>query len=871
MNKQKILKKIHGMISIRLSMKRVIGVGVVLLIFVAGFAGYREIRTMTGLAADTTNTLKNQCMSYNKLIAADRTKSLYRLSDLMRDFRTHLAYQPSVVTDAYLEDYVDSMRLSGIALLDGDKQLEASGYTRQFRDADWIHSQDGSRFADIFTDTDKIYTERVEVDGEYYDLCALARLDAPGILVGFYHQPSGLISGTETDLESLLSGLQLERDGHYAIVEDGNVRVTSDSVPVGMEVSKNPMLQQLSQIPKDEKLHLFQAGGKLFWGYRSGCENYSLYVYYSVFSIFSACILTASVFAALYSLLCLLYYAVRNETLYENQEELRRSNHNLTQTVEMLKALETIYYSLFYVDLEADSYHAIYNVPRIQSVIPPEGVYTELKQLFLDRFVVPEFRDEMDRSFEIAAVQDSLNRRNITDVRKSFYIDYQTVRGDQTPWCRMTATAVDYDEMGKPLHFLVLIQDIDQEKTKEADYQAQIIKEAHEAQIANEAKSEFLRRISHDIRTPINGIQGYIDLGADHPEDYELQEHCRERATMALHALLELLNSVMDMSKLESSEIVMDDKPFHLTELLDNANTVLIPQAQAKGVNYEVVREGGVAVPHLIGSPRHLSQIILNIATNAIKYTKPGGTVRVKTELVSRTDDTVTYRFCCEDNGVGMTEEFQQHMFEPFSQEASSARTTYEGTGLGLSIVKKLVDAMGGTITCDSHKDAGTTFTVQLTFTIDMQKRESVDDPIKTFGSHIRDKHILLVEDNELNMEIAEYFFMEFGASITKAWNGREAVDIFSVSEEGDFDLILMDIMMPQMDGHEATRAIRALDRRDARNIPILAMSANSFADDVQKSMDAGMNDHIPKPVDIQKLVAATERLLDQRCCDEIA
>lgn len=839
--------------------------GLVLLLLTASVTGHKTAMETTVIAENTMDTLKQQCSSFNKLVDSDRTKGLFRLTDLLRDFSNRLAYEPSLADDTMLEQYVDSLRISGVTLLNGELKTEASGHTRRFSDPDWQKTDIGSRFADIITYPAKIFAERTEVNGEYYDVCAVARKDAPGIIIGYYKQPSGLISDTENDLESLLTGLNLEQNGHYAIIEDGNVRATSVQSMKDKALSDDAVLQQLSHIEQNGKLHLIKADGKHYWGYRSAYEGYIICIYYPFATVFSDSLFASALFAAVYFFFCVLYFAVRNRTLYENQEKLKESNLRLTESVRMLRSLETIYFSLFYVDLLSDSYNTIYIAPWLEKAIPQSGVYTTLKNTFLTTMVVPAYREDIDRRMSGDFIRKTLCKENITAVRKSFYTDYQALRGGEIKWCRVSATVVDFDDAGMPVHILALLQDVDSEKTKEADYQAQILKEAHEAKVANLAKTEFLRRISHDIRTPVNGIKGYIDMAASHPDDPEIQAHCRESANAVLHTLLELVNSVLDMSKLESDEVVLEEKPFDLTELLDEINAVLKPQAASKNIEYEIMRQDGLAVSHLIGSPRYLSQILLNLASNAIKYGRPGGYLRLNTKLISSTGQEAVYEFTCEDNGIGMSGEFQKHLFEPFSQEAQNARTKYEGVGLGLSIVKKLVDALGGTITCRSEKDVGTTFRVRLTFRIDKDYKVPDHPSEKSDHSVLEGKNVLLAEDNELNMEIAEFLLTDRGAKVTKAWNGEEAVDIFAASETGFFDIIFMDIMMPVKDGLTATREIRSLDREDAKTVPITAMSANAFSDDIQRSLDAGMNAHISKPIDEAKLTATAELLLNGR------
>lgn len=840
-----------------ITLKRVLLAALVLVVASGTLVACAEVHRTAQLASSTMQSLKQQCISFNRLVAADRTKSLYWLSDMMLDLSEDLKRDPSLATDDYLEAYVDDLRLSGVALLNENGILEASGYTRQFREVDWKNSPVGSQFADIATYPKKIYTEQVEVDGEYYDVCALAREDAPGILLGFYQQPSGLITRMEGDLESLLSGLELERSGHYLIAENGMIRAASDTTFGISEANENELFEKLALTPKDGKLHWVSAGGKIYWGYHSGCENYSIYIYYPAAAVLSSAIAIVAAVMAAYCALCFLYYAVRNQALYENQEKLRQSNQNLTETVQMLKALQTIYFLLFCVNLETGHYDAVYIAPWMRAAIPESGDYNTLRKLFIDGFIVPAFREDIDTHMSIPYIRETLNRQNLSDVRKSFYVDYQAIREDRTPWCRVSATPVDFDESGKPRHILALVQDIDQDKAREADYQAQIINEVNKTKIANNAKTDFLRRISHDIRTPINGIQGYIDMAAKHPENAELQERCRRNISMTLRILLELVNSILDMGDLESNEIILEEKPFDLTALLNGVNTTMLPLAKEKNIHYEVVRCGALPFTHLIGSPRHLSQIIMNLTSNAVKYTNPGGNIRVHTQLISHTEDSVTYAFVCEDNGVGMSEEFQQHIYEPFTQERINARTTYEGIGLGLSIVKKLVDAMNGTITCQSKKGVGTTFRVELTFKLDRRQEAVLSLPEQKADTTLNKRNILLAEDNALNMEIAECILTELGAKVTKAWNGKEAVDIFAASAPGHFDLILMDIMMPEMGGREATRSIRAMNRPDAKSVLIMAMSANSLQEDIQKNRDAGMNDHISKPISSDELKKA--------------
>lgn len=838
-----------------------IAVGLALLLVVLAVAGHFSFKSETASARRTMETLKKQCVSFNKLVAADRTKSLFRISDLLRDVRREIKANPENLSDEYLEQYVDGTRISGVAVLDEELRLVASGYTRQFNTENWEVIAEGRRFQNIVASENKILLTRLVIDGEYYDICAMSRTDARGIVIGFYKQPSGLILDTESDLESLIGGLYLESHGQYVIAENGIVRVSSDAAAKNTYVSDNPILEASAHVANDGALHHVNSEGRNYLVCRSGCEGFVLYIYYPISSVYASWIVATGTFLAIYFVLLLLYFVVRNRALYENSRKLEDSNAHLTETVKMLQALETIYFALFYVDIKNDTYETIYIPSWLADKSVRNGVYTDLKKMFVDTMVVEEFKEEVDSRMSIEFIRETLNREKITDVRKSFYTDYQALREGKIVWCRVSATTVDYAEDGSPAHILALLQDVDVEKAKEAEYQARILKEAQDAKIANNAKSEFLRHISHDIRTPINGIRGYMEIATQHRDDLAIQNYCREKSLTAINVLLTLVNGLLDMSKLESRNITLEEKPFNLTAVLDEINTILSPQAENKGVRFETLRKEELPVTHVIGSPRYVSQVIMNMTGNAVKYSKPDGWIRVNTTLVSETEDTVTYEFVCADNGIGMSEEFQKRMFEPFAQEADNARTTFEGAGLGLSIVKKLVDAMGGTIICKSQKGVGTEFHIVLTFVKDKNYRAEPEKKSETNKDALRGMNVLIAEDNDLNMEIAELLLKDSGANVTKAWNGTEAVDAFKKSAVGYYDIIFMDIMMPEMSGLDAAKAIRSLDRPDAKTVFISAMSANAFQDDVRGSLEAGMDEHLSKPVEEEKILSIAAKV----------
>ncbi len=405
-----------------------------------------------------------------------------------------------------------------------------------------------------------------------------------------------------------------------------------------------------------------------------------------------------------------------------------------------------------------------------------------------------------------------------------------------------------------------------QEKEKDEKYKAELLRAAKKAEAANEAKTEFLQRMSHDIRTPINGICGMINVADHYADNMEKQTECRAKIKKTSHLLLELINEVLDMSKLESDEVVLEEIPFNLNSIFEEILGVIEHMAAEQNIRI-IWEEKEVTHWNLIGSPVHVKRILMNILSNAVKYNKENGYVYISCrEIPSKQTAMTTLEFVCRDTGIGMTEAFQKRIFEPFAQEHAGSRTKFAGTGLGMPITKKLVEKMSGTISFESKESAGTTFVIRIPFQIDADMKDRTETEEKTETS-IHGLHVLLTEDNELNMEIAEFVLQNEGTVVTKAWNGQEAVDIFRKSRPGEFDVILMDIMMPVMNGYEAAKMIRSLDREDAKVIPIIAMTANAFTEDKMRAKEAGMDEHIAKPVDGKLLVKVINELVkrDQR------
>ena len=438
-------------------------------------------------------------------------------------------------------------------------------------------------------------------------------------------------------------------------------------------------------------------------------------------------------------------------------------------------------------------------------------------------------------------------------------------------WLQLNGECIGW-EGDEPIYLIVYINITDiteqRELQKKLEKQSKQLKEAlKSAEQANQAKSDFLARMSHDIRTPLNGIVGMIHIAEKYNNDVVKLQECRQKILQSTDYLQNLINNVLDIGKLESGSLVLEHKSFDLAELLRNNLTVVAMSAYENGVRFE----GGVEAStirhrYLIGSPVHLSRVLMNLSSNAIKYNHFHGTVNVHCEELSDDGNIAVFQFVCSDTGLGMSEEFQKHAFDAFAQEGKQSTTTFSGSGLGLSIVKDIVERMGGTIELESEENVGSTFTVTVPFEIDylVENNDSQKDSYSQ-DMDLSGKRVLLVEDNVINMEIAHAILEEEHLNITEAKNGKEALEIFQNSRLDEYDVIIMDVMMPVMDGLEATKAIRMLEREDAKKIPIIAMTANAFEEDRKACLEAGMNEHIGKPIDIPQLKRVITKLLTKR------
>lgn len=527
-------------------------------------------------------------------------------------------------------------------------------------------------------------------------------------------------------------------------------------------------------------------------------------------------------------------------------QDVTRNIENERKYQNLTAATSQIYHAIYHIDLIQDR---IEKLAGANQNYTPTGVVTSATaQLndILEKMVAPSHHEIMQYFFDLTTVNDRLHGKLFISR------EYPSPQGI---WRRATFIVQNRDTDDDVTEILYVTQIIDDYKQKELAYQQELVKAVESANQANTAKTDFLNRMSHDIRTPLNGILGMLDIAQKNETNPKTLLECHEKMRTAAFHLKALVNDVLDMQRMETDRFFLEQIPFDIREILDNCWSMLEAQASRLDITLKKIKPGSLKYPYLIGSPLHIRQIFMNLLSNAIKYNKPGGSISVHAKIIRQVHQNVIYKFIISDTGIGISPEFQKHIFEPFAQEDTGARTIYKGTGLGMAIVHRLVQEMGGTIQLKSEKNVGSTFTLILPFTIDEHQPSASAETATDTPADLTDLHILVVEDNELNLEIAVFSLEAAGLNVSTAINGLEAVRLFEKSKPYEYDIILMDIMMPVMNGLDAAKAIRGLSRPDAPTVPIIALSANAFAEDIQKSKNAGINEHLAKPLEMDKVL----------------
>lgn len=535
------------------------------------------------------------------------------------------------------------------------------------------------------------------------------------------------------------------------------------------------------------------------------------------------------------------------------QEQLQKALDEAKLSNEIIEAIARSYQYISRIDISKDWFEEISNRAAENMNYKKSGEVSSENRNTCKMFVAEEYQEAFLKFTDITTLPVRMKNE------ETIVMEYQMKDGN---WHKLRFIEKKRDKDGNLTHVLCAIRSISDVKKKEQELLQQVAEARKDAAL----KSRFLSNMSHDIRTPINGIIGMTELADRYPDNPEIQKKCREKLVESARHLVSMVNDIQDMNKLETEQFVENDIPFNLAEVLNRVNTDQQMQAGKKKIDYVVDWEKSEPNHmYLTGNPVYIEKLLTVITDNAVKFTKPGGNVSVWCREISEDDERAVYEFGCSDNGIGMSEEFAGHAFEMFSQENKTSRTQYEGTGLGLAIAKKITERLGGTIKIKSKKGCGTTVIMTIPFKTGVQNLMQYTENVNTESTEdipLEGLHALIAEDNELNLEIAKFMLEEKGICVECAADGKEAFEKFKESEPGYYDVIFMDIMMPYMNGWDATRKIRTLQRPDADKIPIIAMSANAFAEDIINSHISGMNWHLTKPVDADKLMTALKECI---------
>lgn len=811
--------------------------------FVGGYAVYETSLS----AADQTiqhmlQRVKERSLYSLRFEDVDRVNSLVRLMDKAKELARQTEEHPKNLKET-LTRFQRDMRLTGAVLL--NDKLEADAVVG-IASEDWRRIVNMSRLPDVIRWPQKNSMDRIRLHGQFYDYAAVARRDKPGIVLTIDNNDTGERKNGFFTLDILFP------DDSFLLkstvfITDGTVIIdTNEKDWLGRSVAESPIADFETSSQVRSNLVRVKAEGRTWYGARTHARDLSVYVFSPQTAILQPCWYFAAFMLFAYAVL-------QAVIMYMRQHSLSAQMRELTDKLKTIQAVSAIFSEGLIASVKDRHFEVIKASASFQSLLSGCRNTDDIVNRLADTVVTPEARGDYLTFHQISTVETRLATSPFG------YVDF-VFPTRQGRWIRDVLVAQSYDKNGRLVKCLALSRDITEEKQREIDYQEKLIRTAREAQASATAKTNFLRHMSHDIHTPINGILGMLEIAERHTDDPQRQKACRRHIREASLILLELINDVLDLSKLDARQLNADVKPFNLKQLWEETIPTLEVLSRRRNITINLKED--IRHTNVEGCLTLLRRVVMNIITNAIKYNRENGRIDLSVKEETQSPTESMFEFVCRDTGIGMSEDFQRHAFEPFSQESDSARTHYAGTGLGLAIAKRIIEQLGGTITFTSRQNVGTTFTIRVPLKI--VPTAAAPRPVSdsaALPAGLSGKRILLAEDNDLNREIAETTLTEAGAQVTAVTDGKEAVNAFLTAPEGTFDLVLMDLMMPNMNGLEATKAIRGSARRDALTIPIVAMTANVFPDDVRATEDAGMTAHIGKPYSAEKLVDVLSHL----------
>lgn len=814
------------------------------------FTNASDMAKLNDTLDETISFVKSCINRYEIYNANDRVKSLVRLLDKSEELSRVLDAEHDF-TAQDMDNYAKQQRLTGVLVL--DEKLNVSIQTTQDYDAMslWKKLIDSKYVRDILESPSKTYMTRLRNEGNIYDFAAVARQDAPGILIAYAKKEEVNEKNGDLTMETVFADFPFKMDGSVVISDGTKVVSTNESKLLGMSVKECDELYQNTFHESKDHIVRLDAAGRSWYGKKEKIRDYDIYIFFPGMQVF----MTRNVVGLSYILIAIVIFTLfRTVRIHMEQESIMREQKRL----QIINALGHAYSFILLIDIKKNTLEVVKSADVAGPNYRKKNLINELQKEYIDSMIAPSFQKSYLEFTDMDTMESRLKEHD------SLSCVSQTIEGT---WIRSMIVPQKYDEKGNLSTVLLAISDVTEEKEHELE-QDRILRNAlSSAEHANRAKTAFLNNMSHDIRTPMNAIIGFTSLAAEHLDDREIIRNYLEKISTSGKHLLSLINDVLDMSRIESGSVKIEKTNVHLPDVLEDLKTIILESVHAKQQKL-LIKMQDVVHKDIITDKLRLTQVLLNIISNAVKFTPVGGTVHILVEEKdSQKAGYAVYSFCIKDNGIGMSKEFQEHVFDSFARERTVTESGITGTGLGMAITKNIVDLMGGTIHLTSKQGEGSEFIVTLECELankTVQDKQSSCPKAEKKHLDYSGKKVLLVEDNELNREIATEILKSLGLKVDCAADGMDAVEIMSSEAGNQYDLIFMDIQMPKMDGYTATREIRTLNDSKKANIPIIAMTANAFDEDRKKAIKAGMNGHIAKPIDVNVILQNLDRIFGQ-------
>lgn len=815
------------------------------------FTNASDIAKLNDTLDETISFVKSCINRYEIYNANDRVKSLVRLLDKSEELSRVLDAEYDF-TEQDMDNYAKQQRLTGVLVL--DEKLNVSIQTTQDYDAMslWKKLIDSKYVRDILESPSKTYMTRLRNEGNIYDFAAVARQDASGVLITYAKKEEVNEKNGDLTMETVFADFPFKMDGSVVISDGTKVVSTNESKLLGLSIEKcNEMYQNTFHESKDHIVRLDSAGSS-WYGRKEKIRDYDIYVFFPAMQVFTM----RNVVCLSYILIAIVIFTLfRTVRIHMEQESIMREQKRL----QIINALGQAYSVILLINIKKNMLEVIKFSDGVGHNIRKEDLSNAFQKEYIENMIAPSFQKNYIAFTDISTMESRLKEHD------SLSCISQTIKG---AWIRSMIVPQKYDEKGNLSTVLLAISDVTEEKEHELE-QDRILRNAlSSAEHANRAKTAFLNNMSHDIRTPMNAIIGFTSLAAEHLDDREIIRDYLEKISTSGKHLLSLINDVLDMSRIESGSVKIEKTNVYLPDVLEDLKTIILESVHAKQQKL-LIKQQDVVHEDIITDKLRLTQVLLNIISNAVKFTPVGGTIHILVEeKASQKAGYAVYSFCIKDNGIGMSKEFQEHVFDSFARERTVTESGITGTGLGMAITKNIVDLMGGTIHLTSKQGEGSEFIVTLECELaDKTVQDKQSSCPKAEKKHLdySGKKVLLVEDNELNREIATEILKSLGLKVDYAADGMEAVEIMSSEAGNQYDMIFMDIQMPKMDGYTATREIRTLKDTKKANVPIIAMTANAFDEDRKKAIKAGMNGHIAKPIDVNVILQNLDRIFGQK------